>query len=181
MRDIHVLRLSHRIIRDVRLSTHVCLIARAFGVSKVYYTGQKDARLENSINNITNNWGGKFKVEYSDNWKDIIKKHKKEGYMIVHLTMYGMPGNKVINDIQKNDKFLIIVGGEKVPMEVYHIVDYNVAIGNQPHSEAGALAVFLHMLTNGKEFELEFENSRLRIIPSADGKKIIENKQNIEK
>ena len=44
---IEVLRLSHRIRRDVRLSTHVALTARAFGASKIYYSGQHDSSLEN--------------------------------------------------------------------------------------------------------------------------------------
>ena len=28
---LHVLRLGHRIHRDERLTTHICLVARAFG------------------------------------------------------------------------------------------------------------------------------------------------------
>ena len=33
--NINVLRLDHRIGRDTRITTHVCLTARAFGASKV--------------------------------------------------------------------------------------------------------------------------------------------------
>ena len=34
--NINVLRLDHRIGRDTRITTHVCLTARAFGASKVW-------------------------------------------------------------------------------------------------------------------------------------------------
>ena len=34
-----------------------------------------------------------------------------------------------------------VVGAEKVPPEVYQAADFNVAVGNQPHSEVAALAI----------------------------------------
>jgi len=37
---IEILRLGHRKKRDARLSTHVALVSRAFGASKIYYSGQ---------------------------------------------------------------------------------------------------------------------------------------------
>ena len=43
-----------RIFRDSRLSTHVLLVARAFGAEKAYYTGDKDTSLENRICKINN-------------------------------------------------------------------------------------------------------------------------------
>ena len=33
---VNVLRLDHRLKRDTRITTHVCLTARAFGASKIY-------------------------------------------------------------------------------------------------------------------------------------------------
>ncbi|HEX69064.1 MAG TPA: tRNA (cytidine(56)-2'-O)-methyltransferase, partial [Candidatus Bathyarchaeota archaeon] len=50
---------------------------------------------------------------------------------------------------------------------------FNVAIGNQPHSECSSLAVFLDRLFEGKELEKEFENAKLKIIPQARGKKVV--------
>lgn len=168
---IIVLRLRHRIIRDQRLSTHVGLIARAFGADKLYYSGQKDEHLEKSIVHVVDTWGGNFKIEYIKNWKSVVKEYKNKGFIIVHLTMYGLLANEIIKKIKEtSDNVLIIIGGEKVPSEAYELADYNVAIGNQPHSEAGALAVFLHMLTDGKEFNIEFEDAKLKIIPSNKGK-----------
>ena len=138
---IEVLRLGHRISRDKRISTHVCLVARAFGASKIYYTGQKDSEMEENVNKIVKNFGGNFEAKYVKNYKSLFSNKK-----IVHLTMYGLDFKKKIKEI-KGD-LLIIIGGEKVPPEIYKEADYNLCVTNQPHSEVGALAVFLDNLVN---------------------------------
>ena len=61
---VEVLRLGHRIIRDKRISTHVALVARAFNAKKIYYTGQKDDIMENSVMKVVKNHGGTFEIEY---------------------------------------------------------------------------------------------------------------------
>jgi tRNA (cytidine56-2'-O)-methyltransferase len=48
-----------------------------------------------------------------------------------------------------------------------------VAIGNQPHSECGALAIFLDRYFKSNSLSKEFENAKLRIIPQPNGKKVI--------
>jgi len=58
---------------------------------------------------------------------------------------------------------------KKVPKEAFLLSDYNVAIGNQPHSEIAALAVFLDRYFEGKELEKDFKG-KLKIIPSTKGK-----------
>ena len=70
---------------------------------------------------------------------------------------------------------MVIVGSQKVPGEFFSekVSDFNVAIGNQPHSECSSLAVFLDRLFEGKELEKEFENAKLKIIPQARGKKVV--------
>ncbi len=134
---IEVLRLSHRIRRDVRLSTHVALTARAFGASKIYYSGQHDSSLETSIKKLN------FPIEHVTNPKKLIKESKATK---IHLTIKGEDYKKIITKL-KGD-ILIIVGGEKVPPEYYKLVDFNVSITKFPHSEVAALAVFLEKLTN---------------------------------
>ncbi|MCC7569729.1 tRNA (cytidine(56)-2'-O)-methyltransferase [Candidatus Micrarchaeota archaeon] len=161
---INILRLSHRAFRDARMSSHVCLTARAFGANKVYYTGQKDEKLENSLNKVVNDWGGNFEVEYIEKWSQVIKEHKNKGFEILHLTMYGINPESIVKDI-KNKDLLIIVGGEKVESEIYQLADYNVSIGNQPHSEVAALAILIHIITEGKELTLEFLKAKKQIIP----------------
>jgi len=171
---ISVLRLGHRKVRDVRISTHCGLVARAFGANEIIYSGEEDKSLIERINDITMRWGGPFKVSYEKNWRGIIENAKRKGFLIVHLTMYGVPINKKISEIRKSKRLLIIIGGEKVPGEVYTLADYNISITNQPHSEVAALAVFLHEFYEGKELNKGFRNAKIRIVPQKKGKKVIE-------
>jgi len=91
--------------------------------------------------------------------------------------MYGENINEIESDIQKEENVLVVVGAEKVPREIYEQADYNVSIGNQPHSEISALAILLDRIQKGKQFEKKFSNSKRDIIPSKNGKNVIENKK----
>ena len=159
---VEVLRLGHRISRDKRISTHVALVARTFGASRIYYSGQKDSEMEDSVTRIVKNFGGKFKIEYVKNYLKLFK-----GKSVVHLTMYGGDFNKYVSKIKGN--VLVVVGGEKVPGEVYDLADYNLGVGNQPHSEVAALGVFLNHLNN---FKFPRFKGKMDIIPSVEGKKV---------
>jgi tRNA (cytidine56-2'-O)-methyltransferase len=146
--NYYVLRLNHRIIRDKRLSTHVGLIARAFGAKGLIYSGEKDNSLESSLTKINENRGGSFEIEYWDDYLANLKFLSKTDTVFVHLTMYGEKIQKVqhlINEMYTRLKknILIIVGGAKVPDIIYKISHFNISVTNQPHSEAGALAVAL--------------------------------------
>ena len=160
---IEILRLSHRLRRDPRISTHVALVARAFGANKIYYSGEHDSSLEDSVNKIVKQWGGSFKIEYIKNYLNLIKTHKN----IIHLTMYGLPLKKQISKIKKHKNLLIIIGGEKVTPEIYKLSNYNISVTSQPHSEVAALAVLLDKLN----LKTDFKNSNLKVIPQASGKK----------
>jgi len=173
---IYVLRLGHRRERDKRISTHVGLVARAFGCDGIIYSGEYDDKLLDSIKKITETWGGPFNAEYNENWKSVIREFKKRGYVIVHLTMYGININDAEQELKKlyeDRNLLIIVGAEKVPPIVYQEADFNIAIGNQPHSEVAALAIFLDRIFEGKELEKNFKNAKIKIIPQERGKKVI--------
>ncbi|MBN1169791.1 tRNA (cytidine(56)-2'-O)-methyltransferase [Candidatus Micrarchaeota archaeon] len=163
--EIHILRLSHRLPRDERISTHVALVARAFGADGMTYTGQHDSGLEDSIKRICNNWGGKFSVSYEKSFKKVITSYKKKGFEIIHLTMYGIPVQKM----KKPEKALIIVGSEQVPSEVYRLADQNLSVTGQPHSEVAALAIALERL-NGMDHEFK---GKLQVLPSKSGKHVI--------
>ena len=167
---VTVLRLGHRSVRDARLSTHVGLTARAFGASKIVYSGDSDKKLLGSVRKVTRGWGGPFSVCYEKNWRKVIKNFKGAK---VHLTMYGLPLQKEISKIRRKKDMLVIVGGEKVPSEVYEMVDFNVAVTSQPHSEAAALAVFLHEFFLGKELQKKFRKSQRRIFPQKCGKRVV--------
>ncbi|MFA5049587.1 MAG: tRNA (cytidine(56)-2'-O)-methyltransferase [Candidatus Micrarchaeia archaeon] len=169
---IVVLRLGHRIPRDERISTHVGLVSRAFGADGMFYTGQKDEGLEKSIKKIAEEWGKTFKIEYCKNGLKLSKEFKKKGFSLIHLTMYGKNMTEKIDNIRKNKNLLIIIGGAQVEREYFEICDYNLGIGNQPHSEVSALAIFLHEYFEGKQLETEFFGKK-KIIPS-EREKIIE-------
>ncbi|HDI02837.1 MAG TPA: tRNA (cytidine(56)-2'-O)-methyltransferase [Candidatus Aenigmarchaeota archaeon] len=167
---ITVLRLGHRVGRDARISTHCGLVARAFGAGEIIFSGEEDEKLMNSVREVTKEWGGPFSVKYEKNWKSVIQNFKG---IKVHLTMYGIPIEKRIDEIRKKRNVLVIIGGSKVPGEVYALADYNIAITNQPHSEVAALAIFLHEYFQGRELRKRFKNPKIRVIPQEKGKKVI--------
>ncbi|MFP4045907.1 MAG: tRNA (cytidine(56)-2'-O)-methyltransferase, partial [Candidatus Aenigmatarchaeota archaeon] len=89
---------------------------------------------------------------------------------------FGLPVQDQIEAIRNYDEdLLVIVGGEKVPGEIYEYIDTQVAVTNQPHSEVAALAVFLDKLQKGSELEKEFEGADIEIIPEEKGKNIVNN------
>lgn len=171
--SISVLRLGHRIFRDARITTHVFLVARALGAKEGFYTGEKDSSLEESVSRVAEQWGGKFRIRYVESRSRFLKEWKRKG-CIAHLTVYGLPIEKVIPRIRKSGKpLLVVVGGEKVEPEVYQLADWNVSVSGQPHSEVAALALFLDRFYKGKELEKKFPKASLKVIPQERGKKVI--------
>ena len=128
--------------------------------------------IKDTIEKINNTWGGDFVIEFIDNWKSVIKDKKNEGYKIVHLSMYGEKINQIQSQLRLEDKMLIVVGAEKVPREIYELADYNVGVGNQPHSEISALAILLDRIQDGEQFEKTFANAKRKIIPTKNGKNV---------
>jgi tRNA (cytidine56-2'-O)-methyltransferase len=171
---LQVLRLDHRRRRDARITTHVCLTARAFGASKVVLSGDEDTKLMKNVEDVVARWGGPFEVDYRKNWNNLIDEWKNNQGEVIHLTMYGSPVQEIVDEIRNSpQKKLVVVGGSRVPTKIYKQADWNVAVTSQPHSEVSALAVFLHMLSEGKELEKEFEGGKMEIVPSQQGKKVL--------
>lgn len=171
---IEVLRIGQRLVRDDRVTTHVALVARAFGATKIYMN-EVNPEIKDTLEKINKTWGGDFEIIFINNWKEILKKKKKSA-KIVHLTMYGENVNDVEIKLKNEQNLLIVVGAEKVPREVYDMADYNIAIGSQPHSEISALAVLLDRILKGKQFHALFSNAQRKIIPTKQGKNVIMNK-----
>lgn len=169
---IEVLRIGQRLVRDDRVTTHVALVSRAFGASKILMQ-EVNPEIKKTISNINRTWGSTFEVEIIDNWKKVLKS-KKNSFKIVHLTMYGENINSVIDKIRQEEQVLIVVGAEKVPREAYDLADYNVAVGNQPHSEISALAVLLDRVLQGRQFLKKHENAQKEIVPTKRGKKVLD-------
>jgi len=160
-----VFRYGHRAFRDIRVTTHCALVSRAFGADKLVYYGQRDNSFEESIKRTTAEWGGNFSVEYAEDFIAYLLKKKEEGFKIVHLTMFGinLPNFEKQFKALKKENVVVFAGAEKVPGDVYKIADYNVAVGNQPHSEIAALAVFLDRLQQGKELKKTYKDAKMKI------------------
>jgi tRNA (cytidine56-2'-O)-methyltransferase len=169
-----VLRLGHRIPRDLRVTTHVCLTARAFGADGLILADVVDTTLERTIRDVSQRFGGSFTIRMGEPWRQVVKEWKEDGGDVIHLTAYGVPLPQVIREIKVSPRpKLVVVGASKVPGEAFELATWNVAITNQPISEVSALAVFLDRYFEGKQFSMEFENAKVKIIPSARGKEVV--------
>ena len=174
MKSIKVLRVGHRYVRDDRTLTHLCLVSRALGAETIYLEdAEKD--VTSTLDEVNRTWGGDFAVVLGVSWRKMIREAKMEGRAVVHLTMYGLPIQDVVPKLRELDKILLVIGGPKVPGKVYHEADYNVAVTSQPHSEVAALAIALHEIQSGEELKRAFQKSKLKILPSARGKRVVEN------
>ncbi|MGI0008900.1 MAG: tRNA (cytidine(56)-2'-O)-methyltransferase [Nitrosopumilaceae archaeon] len=169
---IEVLRIGQRLVRDDRVTTHVALVSRAFGASKILMQ-EVNPEIKKTVSDVNRTWGGNFEVEIIDNWKKVLKS-KKNSFKIVHLTMYGENIDAVVNKLRQEEQVLIVIGAEKVPREVYDLADYNVAVGNQPHSEISALAILLDRVLQGRQFLKKHKNAQKEIVPTKQGKKVVD-------
>jgi tRNA (cytidine56-2'-O)-methyltransferase len=169
-----VLRMGHRIPRDYRVTTHVCLTARAFGADGVIVSDVVDTKLEETIRKVVRTWGGPFFIETGPPWRKVVEDWLARGGEVIHLTQYGMPLVDVVEVLRcSNRDKLIVVGAKKQPKEIYELATHNVSITNQPHSEVAALCLFLHFLWRGEELEKKFEGAKLKVIPQAKGKRVV--------
>ena len=168
---VTVLRLEHRARRDHRVTTHCALVSRAFGADAFVFSGDRDSSIILSVDDVVKRWGGPFEINYETSWRNWLNKQKKA--RIVHLTMYGKELEEAIPEIRKvKEDLIVIVGGEKVPREIYERADFNVSVTLQPHSEVAGIAVFLDRLFQGRELKKKFTKPEIKIIPQERGKMI---------
>lgn len=146
----------------------MALTSRALG-AKGMYVDTADKVLEGNIQSVSERFGGDFSVRSGVRFKDAAKNF---GGKIVHLTMYGERVDEVIPRIPRDQDILIVVGAEKVPPEVYQTADFNVSVGNQPHSEISALAIFLDRFTEGKALYSD-RGGKMTVIPNERGKTVV--------
>jgi tRNA (cytidine56-2'-O)-methyltransferase len=177
-REIVVLRWGHRPQRDARLTSHVALAARALGASGFVLSDIVDKKLEETVEKVTENWGGKFFFEMGKKWRSVVRDWRAKGGIVVHLTVYGenVQTSPVLDRIRQSGKdVLVLVGSQKVPSEFFsgEVSDFNVAVGNQPHSECAALAVFLDRFFEGEELAKGFRKAKIKVVPQERGKKTI--------
>ena len=176
---IVILRWGHR-QRDFRVTAHVALTARAFGAAGFILADSDDLTIKQTIENIVKNWGGNFYFRMGIPWRSAVEEWRRKGGIVIHLTAYGenIENSNAINRIKSLKKdIMLLVGSKKVPSDFFseEISDFNLAIGNQPHSEVAALAVFLDRLFGGKKLTKSFDGAKLKILPSKFGKRLLEN------
>ena len=164
---VSVLRLGHRAGRDPRLTTHLALTARALGAERLYLH-PPDPALADRVAAVTRAWGGNFEVVGTSDWRAPLAEYPGR---IVHLTMYGEPLERRLERLRASDRLLVVVGGAKVPSDVYRRATWNLAVGHQPHSEVAALAVVLERL-RGVPGPGAWPGARRVIVPRARGKKV---------
>jgi len=167
--EVSILRIGHRPGRDDRITTHVGLVARAFGADRVIFPDIASSS-SSTINEVSLNFGGDFKAESTTSISKFIKSWTGS---IAHLTMYGQPIDFHIDEViesHHSTPLLIIVGAEKVPFFIYEASDWNISVTNQPHSEIAALAIFLDRLFQGNELNQSWDGAKQKIIPQKSGK-----------
>jgi len=168
-----VLRIGHRPERDKRITTHVALTARAFGATRISFH-RPDSRIVDTVSDVGEKFGGDFEIRTLTNPKNFVKNWKGT---IIHLTMFGISIDEEIDKIKKMEgPLLFIVGAEKVPPWVFEFSDFNIAIGNQPHSEVAALAIALSKVSN-KSYNQKFEGGQLKVLPSSERRNMTEVKR----
>lgn len=166
---LDVLRLGYRKGRDPRITTHLALVARAMGADGFLLAGDEDKEMFENLESVSERFGGSLETSHVKGMGH-LKKHVQDGGVAVHLTMYGEPFRKAIPKIRRDRPVVIVVGGAKVPGDVYKICQHNVAVGNQPHSEVAALALFMDAWFGESASEKKFEDARLIIEGTNNGK-----------
>jgi len=171
---LEVLRIGHRPDRDKRMTTHVCLTARALGADRAL-VDTADRELERRLARVTESFGGTFEVRTGVRWRPLLK---ETDATVVHLTMYGENVGSWEpprwETLRTAPHVIVVVGSTKVPGELYELADINAAIGNQPHSEVAALAIFLYLLQGGDALRRLMEGGRLQIVPQERGKRVVD-------
>ncbi len=114
-------------------------------------------------------WGGSFEVVGCENWKRSVRSfrgtvrppHDVRSAARARLAA-AAPGPRI----------LLVVGGAKVPSDLYSPRIVNVAVGNQPHSEVAALAVLLARLLGLPSNDATWPGARQRDRAARAGKKV---------
>jgi len=164
---VSVLRLGHRVGRDPRLTTHLALAARALGADRLFLH-PPDPALAARVAAVAKTWGGDFAVVGAADWRRVLREFDGS---VVHLTMYGEPLERRLPTLRRRPRLLVVVGGAKVPSEIYRAATWNLAVGHQPHSEVAALSILLERLF-GIPGPSPWPGAERVVVPQARGKRV---------
>ncbi|MCI4331087.1 MAG: tRNA (cytidine(56)-2'-O)-methyltransferase [Thermoplasmata archaeon] len=145
----------------------MALTARALGAERLYLH-PPDSGLAERLASVGRRFGGRFEVVGAPDWKAVVRAFDGP---VVHLTMYGEPLDAVVGRLRNARQVLAVVGGAKVPPDLYRMATVNAAAGHQPHSEVAALALLLDRL-RGIPPPGRWPGARQEIVPSARGKTV---------
>src|SRR3970282_2708466 len=96
MPRIVVLRMGHPFFRDSRVTTHVCLTARALGATGVIIADRRDKEVEATVRDMVERFGGTFQVETGTPWRHAIRDWKRQGGLGIPLPASGVPPPKAV-------------------------------------------------------------------------------------
>ena len=176
---VDVLRLGYRLGRDPRITTHLALVGRALGADRFLLAGDEDPKMFENLESVASRFGGGMDCEHIKSPMGWLRRFVEEDAgdgapgVAVHLTMYGEPFREAIPRMRRDRPMVIVVGGAKVPGDVFKHCQYNIAVGNQPHSEVAALGVFLESLIGQIDESKHFQGGEIQVIPSLDRKKVM--------
>jgi tRNA (cytidine56-2'-O)-methyltransferase len=155
------------------------LTSRALGASGFILSDIIDKKISTTVEKVKDCWGGDFSFEMGKSWKRAVKDWKAQDGVTVHLTAYGenIQTSDVLDRIRETRKpVLVLVGSQKVPSRFFSeaVSDFNLAVGNQPHSECASLAIFLDRFFEGKSLGEDFCNAKRKIVSQVRGKNVVD-------
>ncbi|HJN55145.1 MAG TPA: hypothetical protein QF646_02010 [Candidatus Poseidoniales archaeon] len=175
-----VVRLGHRHDRDARITTHIGLVARAWGATRLLISGDRDSGVLDTVRDVNGRFGGTMDCSHESSSTRWLKRFVAGSLedvgqpgLAIHLTMYGLPVDDVIPSLPRDQPTAFVVGGPKVPPEIWDICQHHVSIGSQPHSEVAALAIALDRW-GARPDDVDTSDARLRIVPAAQGKQVLD-------
>src|SRR5437899_11262005 len=109
MARIVVLRIGHRFFRDSRVTTHVCLTARALGADGVIIADREDKTVEATIREVGKQLGGHFSIESGKPWRKSIGEWRHNDGKVVNLTAEGLLLSDVLDASRQVSGALLVV------------------------------------------------------------------------
>ncbi|GIS92543.1 MAG: hypothetical protein CM1200mP21_08380 [Candidatus Poseidoniales archaeon] len=98
-----------------------------FGADEVILAGEEDDSALETWNSVSHRFGGSFRLPIRAQADELAEAISDSG-TVIHLTMYGESWKKVAGQIPKDKPAVIVVGGTKVPAEVFSIANHNVSM-----------------------------------------------------
>src|SRR5207245_9979725 len=114
MGRIVVLRIGHRFFRDSRVTTHVCLTARALGADGASIADKEDKTVEATIREVGKRFGGHFSIESGKPWRKGVREWRRKGGRVDHLTAYGLSSPGGLQQIRNRSGDMIGEGGSEM-------------------------------------------------------------------